>query len=159
MKEMEVEKTLARLVATYGPGTSDGLYPTAAQWRSLLERPYDGVLCTAQFAKFHPEFLTKQEIVEANEAYGAVTEKLRPKLGFDILYEGVFGGVLFGEAEKVPWDFIGMLKFPSLEAFLGLWLDPDYVKVAHIQKPLALERYKLIVTYPPFTYPAPWVDG
>jgi hypothetical protein len=45
-----------------------------------------------------------------------------------------------------------MMRFPSRELMLkSLWLNPEYINVALIQKPLWLERYKMIVTEPEST--------
>jgi hypothetical protein len=147
------EKILERLREAYGVGTQNGVNPTSEQWRRLVTFPYDGVLVTNQFAKFAANFLS-DEVQKASEAYASVTARILPELGVEVQYEGRYGTVLFGHTDE-DWDFVGMIKFPNRAALLGMFLHPDYIAV-HGARDLMMERYRMVITYPPFTYPASW---
>jgi len=146
----DVDKTLEKLISVWGPESHNGLYPTARQWRIFLESPHTGRVVTVQFAKFRAPANEEEgrALEAAGNAYVEVSARLQQEMPVEILYGGKFSGVLFGE-EAEDWDGVYVMRFPSREALLkSLWLNPEYIKVALVQKPLALEKYKLIVTEP-----------
>ena len=149
----EFKSLLEKLVSIYGSGRDDGLYPTIGQWERLLKQPSDNVLVTTQFAKFKPDFHSP-ETQSAAAAYSQASSRLMQTLGIEVIYEGVYGSVLYGH-DRDDWDFLGMLRFPNRAKFLDLFLHSDYVAV-HKARDLMMVRYKMLISYPPFAHPVPW---
>lgn len=77
--------------------------------------------------------MTSDEITPSR----ARLEKLRDEVGP--------GPLLAGE----DWDACGLMRFPDIEAFLGLALDPEYQVKAPAIRAGALERTLLVVTEEP----------
>ena len=77
--------------------------------------------------------------------YGALSGPLVARQGGEVFYMAECGPTLSGET----WDICVMVRFPDIEAFIGLVSDPDYLERAPALREAALERTLWMVTQPP----------
>ncbi len=77
--------------------------------------------------------------------YGALSGPILARQGGEVFYIGEAGPTLSGDV----WDSCIMIRFPDIEAFIGLAADPDYLAKAPALREAALERTLWMVTQPP----------
>ena len=77
--------------------------------------------------------------------YAALSGPLVARQGAEVFYSGACGPTLAGE----DWDLCVMVRFPDIEAFIGLVTDPEYLAKAPALREAALERTLWMVTQPP----------
>ena len=77
--------------------------------------------------------------------YGALSGPLIARQKGEVFYLAECGPTLSGET----WDLCAMIRFPDIEAFIGLVPDPDYQSKAPALREAALERTLWMVTQPP----------
>jgi uncharacterized protein (DUF1330 family) len=82
---------------------------------------------------------------EAFARYGALSGPLIARQGAELLYMGEAGPSLAGE----DWDSVVLVRFPDIEAFIGLAADPVYQQKAPALREQALERTLWMVSQPP----------
>ncbi len=61
---------------------------------------------------------------EAYERYAGGVRSLIEGLGGRVVYSGAVTGLLLGEVEDL-WDAVGLVEYPSLEAFQRMVLSPE----------------------------------
>lgn len=81
------------------------------------------------------------------EDYSALTGPLIARQGGELFYMGAVGPVLAGESDE-PWDICAMIRFPDIEAFIGMGADPEYQEKAPALRAATLERTLWLVTQP-----------
>ena len=87
----------------------------------------------------------KQPDGEARFAeYGALSGPLVARQGAEVFYMGKAGPTIAGD----DWDVCVMVRFPDIEAFIGLAADPLYLEKAPALREAALERTLWMVTEP-----------
>lgn len=79
--------------------------------------------------------------------YGALSGPLVARQGGEVFYMGEAGPTLSGES----WDTCVMVRFPDIEAFIGLAADPEYLAKAPALREAALERTLWMVTQAPIS--------
>ena len=67
---------------------------------------------------------------EAYDRYGSVVRTLIERLGGRVVYSGAVTGLLLGEVEDL-WDAVGLVEYPSLEAFQGMIRSPEMRAIEH----------------------------
>lgn len=77
--------------------------------------------------------------------YGALSGPLIARQGGEVFYMAEVGPVIAGE----DWDLCAMIRFPDIEAFIGLAADPEYQAKAPALRAAALERTLWTVTQAP----------
>jgi len=82
---------------------------------------------------------------EAFAQYGAVSGPLVLRQGGEVFYIADAGPTVAGE----DWDQVVMIRFPDIEAFIGLAADPEYQEKAPALREAALERTLWTVTQAP----------
>ena len=55
----------------------------------------------------------------------------------------MFGSILIGEAEN--WDAVGIVEYPTRDAFVSLFLDSEYMGCHH-HRVAGTERHKMVFT-------------
>lgn len=81
----------------------------------------------AEYADGTDEHLTGRE---AYDRYGVGVRALIDGLGGRVVYTGSVTGLLLGEVEDL-WDAVGLVEYPSLEAFRRMVLSPDMRAIEH----------------------------
>ncbi len=120
--------------------TGSSLTPDAETIESLRDQVRPGPVVMLNLVKF------KAPDGPARFAeYGAISGPLIARQGGEVLYAGEVGPVLSGE----DWDLCVMIRFPDIEAFIGLAADPDYQEKAPALRAAALDRTLYMVTQPP----------
>jgi uncharacterized protein (DUF1330 family) len=61
---------------------------------------------------------------EAYDRYGVGVRALIEGLGGRVVYSGAVTGLLLGEVDDL-WDAVGLVEYPSLEAFRSMVLSPE----------------------------------
>jgi uncharacterized protein (DUF1330 family) len=120
--------------------TIDELTPTLEQLEKFREQVRPGPVVMLNLLKFKvPD--GRERFAE----YGALSGPLVARQGGEVFYFGEAGPTLSGET----WDTCVMVRFPDIEAFIGLAGDPEYQAKAPALRASALERTLWMVTYPP----------
>lgn len=147
---LQRDEQLRQLGEWYGDG-QDGACPTSDQWRRILERPADKPITLINFFKLresarYPVGAQPDEgEISGQDAFGrysAVSMPTMQRVGGRFLLVGPFEGMFQGEDED--WDLVAIGSYPDLQAFLGLYTDPDYRAVFH-HRTAACARQKVIV--------------
>lgn len=120
--------------------TGTELTPTKEQVEALREQVGPGPVVMLNLLKFkQPD--GREKFAE----YGALSGPLLARQGGEVFYLAEGGPTLSGET----WDSCAMIRFPDIEAFIGLATDPDYLAEAPALREAALERTLWMVTQPP----------
>jgi uncharacterized protein (DUF1330 family) len=61
---------------------------------------------------------------DAYERYAAGVRPLIEALGGRVVYSGAVTGLLLGKVEEL-WDSVGLVEYPSLDAFRGMIASPE----------------------------------
>ena len=67
---------------------------------------------------------------EAYDRYAVVVRSLIEGLGGRVVYSGAVTGLLLGEVEDL-WDAVGLVEYPSLEAFQRMIRSPEMRAIEH----------------------------
>jgi uncharacterized protein (DUF1330 family) len=119
--------------------TRSGLTPTTEEVEALRNQVGPGPVVMLNLLKFR-----EPGGREAFGAYGAMTGPLIARQGGEVMYVGEVGPSLVGE----DWDTLILVRFPSIEAFIGLAGDAEYQERAPALRDAALERTTWTVTRP-----------
>jgi uncharacterized protein (DUF1330 family) len=120
--------------------TGTDLTPGKEQVEALRDQVGPGPVVMLNLLKFkEPD--GREKFAE----YGALSGPLVARQGGEVFYMADGGPTLSGET----WDTCVMVRFPDIEAFIGLAADPDYQAKAPALREAALERTLWMVTQPP----------
>ena len=120
--------------------TGTELTPTKEQVEALREQVGPGPVIMLNLLKFKgPD--GREKFAE----YSALSGPLLVRQGGEVFYLAEGGPTLAGD----EWDSIAMIRFPDIEAFIGLAADPDYLAKAPALREACLERTLWMVTQPP----------
>lgn len=120
--------------------TRDPLTPSAAEVEALRQQVGDGPVIILNLLKYR-----EPGGREAFGSYAALSGPLLARQGGEIFYIAEAGPTIAGE----DWDSVAMIRFPSIDAFIGLAGDPEYLAKAPALREAALERTLWMVTQPP----------
>ena len=120
--------------------TSDELTPSKERIEALRHEVGPGPVILLNLLKFK-EPNGREKFVE----YSALSGPLIARQGAEVFYLADAGPTLSGE----DWDTCAMIRFPDIEAFIGLAAAPDYQQKAPALREAALERTLWMVTQPP----------
>lgn len=113
--------------------------PSLEELESLRDRVGDGPVVLVNLIKFHePDGLTRFG------DYARLTAPLLEKAGTEVVYSGQAGPSLSG----VDWDMVGLVRFPSISAFVEVIGSPLYQSEAGPLRKEAVERTIWLVTHP-----------
>lgn len=122
---MKSNELVDDLVSFYGESS---VLPSRLQWDQLVSSEHEGAICMVNFMKFresadYPDG-TASSGMEAMMRYQEVAHRKVVEVGGEFLAAGLFGGMMIGELED--WDAIGIVRYPSIQAFIGVFSDPEY---------------------------------
>lgn len=131
------------LVTFYG---SDALVPSRQQWQALVESDHAGSICMINFITFNEvadyQDGTKATGLEAMMAYSEVSQKMVAKVGGQFIAQGLMGSVVIGDDDQ--WDSIGMVRYPTRQAFIDLFSDPEY-RQGHFHRIAACKKHRMVM--------------
>ncbi len=120
--------------------TRDPLTPNAEEVAALRDQVREGPVVILNLLKFN-----EPGGREAFAAYSALSGPLLAREGGELFYMADAGPTVAGE----DWDTVAMIRFPSIDAFMRLAGDPEYLEKAPALRKAALERTLWMVTQPP----------
>jgi uncharacterized protein (DUF1330 family) len=130
--------------------------PSTQAIRALRERAIDGPVEMLNLLRFRetadyaasPELAPTRPIT-GKQAYDRYSEHTMPRLaevGAQVVNLGFGGAALIGPADE-RWDLVLTVRYPSVDAFLGMTSNPDYLAtVGH--RTAALEDSRLVPMAP-----------
>lgn len=98
--------------------------------------PADGAFVMVNLLRFRPsaEYADGSDAHltgrEAYDRYAVVVRSLVEGLGGRLVYSGAVTGLLLGEVEDL-WDAVGLVEYPSLDAFQAMVRSPEMRTVEH----------------------------
>ncbi len=116
------------------------LETTPEQFAALAARPADEPVLMVNLLKFKTN--------GGLESYRRYAREVAPHLqnvGAAVRYAGTAPGVVIGESEKLWWDAILVVEYPTPQAFIDMVTTPGYAQ-AHEHRAAGLERGDLIAT-------------
>lgn len=81
---------------------------------------------------------------EAYRRYSEVALAQLAKIGAGVIYLGAARGALIAPPDEA-WDEVLLVRYPSIQAFMGMLADPDY-RACTKHRTAALEDARLIAT-------------
>ena len=119
----------------------EAITPTAADLERLAKEVRPGPVALLNLLKFRPEGGR-----EAFRRYTALVAPLAQRAGAEVIYSGRAGAVVAGSGD---WDFLALVRFASIDHFVGMVRDPLYQTEGRELREQALERTLWMVTQPP----------
>lgn len=120
--------------------TGPELTPSAEEVEALRNRVGAGPVVVLNLLKFR-----QPQGREAFAEYGALSGPLVARQGGELFYLADAGPSVAGDS----WDQVIMVRFPDIDAFIGLVADPEYQRRVPALREAALERTLWMVTQPP----------
>lgn len=120
--------------------TRDPLTPSLEEVEALREQVGDGPVVILNLLKYR-----EPNGREAFNRYSELSGRLLVRQGGELFYLAEAGPTIAGD----EWDTVAMIRFPSIDAFIGLAVDPEYLERAPAMREEALERTLWMVTQPP----------
>jgi len=113
--------------------------PDLDELNALRNEVGDGPVVLVNLIKFRgPEGMTRFG------DYARLTAPLMAAAGTEVVYSGQAGPSLSG----MDWDMVGLVKFPSIDAFIEMIGSPTYQSEAGPIRKEAIERTIWLVTLP-----------
>lgn len=143
----QIDGIVDKLVSFYGEG---GIWPTAEQWRTLLENENDEKIFVIHFFKvrekaYYPDDPTCNiSGMEALAKYGEVAQGPIERLGGQKLTHWGFNPFTAIGTDE-PWDSLCVMEYPNRRAFVEVFLDPDYSR-SHRHRNAGAERHRTVIT-------------
>ncbi|MBW2282231.1 MAG: DUF1330 domain-containing protein [Deltaproteobacteria bacterium] len=123
--------------------------PRPEQLENLAKRAPDGPLYMLNLLKFkeRAEYADGRETdLTGRQAYNLYSQgviKLILALGGKPIYFGLCNALLIGDGDESPWDSVGVIEYPSIEAFQKMTSSAGYADV-HVHRDAGLEHQVLI---------------
>ena len=141
------EEIVERLVAMYGDG---GIWPTADQWRRLINCEDAGRILVIHFFKFRDKAIYPDDpdcSLSGEEAafgkYAEVARKPIANLGVQKII-AMGGQTQWAIGDGEVWDYVCVMEYPNRRAFLSVFLDEAYSK-SHKHRNAGAERHKTAI--------------
>jgi uncharacterized protein (DUF1330 family) len=119
---------------------STTLDTTPEQFAALAARPADAPVVMVNLLKFK-----QPGGLERYLQYGQEVAPHLERVGATVRYGGTAPSVIIGDGERLWWDAILIVEYPTPAAFIDMVTTPEYAKV-HEHRAAALERGDLIAT-------------
>jgi len=115
------------------------IHPTKEQFRNLVANyPADQPVIMINILKYREKARKGNESgVSAYERYGQNVIPFMKKVGAQLLWRGKVNSTLIGDSKEQP-DTILLVRYPTLQHFIDMTSDPEYVKVSE-DRSIALE--------------------
>lgn len=111
------------------------IYPRPEQIESLLKSDTDGPICMLNLLKFkdRAEYEDGRETeLSGREAYGRYAEQMVPYVlsqGGRMLHSSTPKALVIGDGD-LEWDAVGVMEYPSKEAFVKITSAPEVAEFA-----------------------------
>ncbi len=122
--------------------------PRPEQMQAFIEQAPKGPIYMLNLLKFkaQAEYADGRETdltgAQAYGLYGQGGGKLITELGGRLVWSAQMNVMVIGDGEP-EWDAIGIVEYPSIEAFQGMVASPAYQEV-HVHREAGLEHQLLI---------------
>lgn len=138
---MSTKTLLDDLVDCYG---ESALVPSKAQWNSLLTCSHKGAIAMVNFIALneHAKYDDGRggSGMDAMLCYYELARKKVLGVGGEFIIEGLDGGGVIGEDQQ--WDAIGIVRYPSCQAFLDVFADAEY-RANHFHRVAATRQHRM----------------
>ncbi|MEZ5143693.1 MAG: DUF1330 domain-containing protein [Acidimicrobiales bacterium] len=136
-------------------GGEGGINPTAEQLAAVVAAHPTGSIQMVNLLKYRERAAYPADYAgdpspdcsgaEAYQRYGAVAyAHVTARGGRFVLYSDV-DGVVLGDMGHDEWDQVAIVEYPSVDAFLDMGQDPDYL-AATVHRTAGLERSVILAT-------------
>lgn len=115
------------------------IHPTKEQFRKLVANyPADQPVIMINILKYR-EMASKgnKSGISTYERYGQNVIPFMKKVGAQLLWRGKVNSTLIGDSKEQP-DNILLVRYPTLQHFIDMTSDPEYVKISE-DRYIALE--------------------
>lgn len=122
--------------------------PRPEQLQQLVEKKPEGSLYMLNLLKFRDRAVyadgreTDLTGEQAYMIYGAAVQKIIEGFGGGLLFGGKANVLLIGDGD-LEWDWVGMMRYPSFEAFSGMTRSAEYQEI-HVHRDAGLEHQILV---------------
>jgi uncharacterized protein (DUF1330 family) len=145
-------------------GGAGGINPTPEQLEAVVAAHGDGPVQMLNLLKYRERAVYDAEYggdpspdctgAEAYQRYGEVAIAHVAKRGGRLVLLSAVDGVALGAVAQDEWDEIAIVEYPSLDAFIDMGQDPDYL-AATVHRTAGLERSAILATTPVIDASAP----
>ena len=121
--------------------------PRPEQFEALVARKPEGSLYMLNLLKFKPkaEYADGRETdLTGEQAYGiyaAAVSKIIDEMGGGLIWGGKANVLVIGDGD-LEWDAVGIMRYPSFEAFSGMAQSEAYQKI-HVHRDAGLAHQVL----------------
>jgi len=139
------DSLLDELVGFYGKSE---ILPNRAQWAAIIESNNTNPIIIVnsikirEIAAYPDGSESSGSGMDAMMRYGELSQRKVMEYGGEFLVQGLFGQVVIGDDEA--WDVVGIVRYPSREAFINLFTDPEY-QAGHHHRVAATLRHKMVL--------------
>ena len=122
--------------------------PRPEQLQELVEKKPDGPLYMLNLLKFRDRAVysdgRKTDLTgqQAYMIYGAAVQKIIEGFGGGLIFGGMTNTLLIGDGD-LQWDWVGIVRYPSFEAFSEMTQSEAYGKI-HVHRDAGLEHQILV---------------
>ena len=124
------------------------ILPRPEQLEQFIQKKPDGPLYMLNLLKFREraEYADGRETDLSGEQaymiYGAAVTKIIEGFGGGLVFGGRANVLLIGDGE-LAWDWVGVMRYPSLEAFQGMTQSEAYAEI-HVHRDAGLAHQLLV---------------
>lgn len=115
---------------------ANAVFPIPSVAAEFFAGEDDGPFVMVNLLRFRPtaEYVDGADAqLTGQEAYERYTDGVRAliaEFGGRVVYSGAVTGLLLGEVEDL-WDAVGLVEYPSLDAFKRMVLSPEMRAIEH----------------------------
>ena len=119
---INVEEKVAELIAVYGEASEK-------RWRRVMQVPFNKPIITVSLMElptgevYSEELGFRGTVAEGLAKYIEATKPIIERMGIEPVFVGGQPTVLSGDDQ---WDALVVTKYPSVQSFVELHLDPEY---------------------------------
>ncbi len=109
--------------------------PTPEQFEQFFSQGEDGPFIMVNLLKFRDRAeyrdgsYSDKTGADAYRHYADAVQKHIASVGAKSLTSGAVTGLMLGEVEEL-WDMVGLVEYPSLQAFQAMLTTPEYQEIA-----------------------------
>lgn len=136
-------------------GGAGGINPTPEQLEAVVAAHPSGAVQMVNLLKFRERAAYPADYdgdpspdcsgAEAYQRYGEVAIAHVTKRGGRLVLLSAVDGVVLGSTPQDGWDQVAVVEYPSMDAFVDMGQDPDYL-AATVHRAAGLERSEILAT-------------
>lgn len=142
---INIDQKVAELMAVYGDASEE-------RWRRVMQSPYKEPVITVSLMELptgevHSEELNfRGTVAEGLAKYIEATKPIIERMGIEPIFVGGAPVALGGDDQ---WDALVVTKYPSVETFVELHLNPEYrAKSLPYRKITSTKRSMMLMVQP-----------